>query len=271
VDEPEELAHQKVEHFSRWLQTYYRLTEILPDVQRAHDYAQWEKSVLRTAPDEVNLPADLPAILHVEVQIARERFPVATPHLSVDISASATATAVSGSALLDTVSWASLDERTAEWSASCKNSYAELSKKYEQQTDVRSLLQRLNPKLADEFDFLIQNIASPASGFQRSQNSANSMRNLLAHYKGDLWSKARNHSEQRARWALIMDRLCKFPNGSPEFRLLIRQEGVWNDLHSSLTNLTKNIKTKNTAPTDIDLLYARFLDHVQQVLALLSY
>jgi len=94
------------------------------------------------------------------------------------------------------------------------------------------------------------------------------MRNVLEHYKGDLFVRARNHLGENMTWERMAERLTFGKVGGIEHKELINQEVEWNLLQRRLSDVAKG--QKHGLVVDLQDIWTKLVDHLFTVLGIIK-
>ena len=156
-----------------------------------------------------------------------------------------------------------------QWSKEFTHPYYELQKKQSRFDVVREKIQLLDPNRVKELD-------ESANAYLTSKNDASErvkagtcMRNVLEHYKGDLFVYARKWPKENMTWKKMCSRLVINSPSGVEFETLLIQEREWSKLHSQLSTVLK--KQRPSVMLNLESLWVKLIDHLYIVLGLIDF
>jgi hypothetical protein len=123
----------------------------------------------------------------------------------------------------------------------------------------------LKPAVAQEFELAENMYQGAIGGWQDQTAAAIAMRNVLDHYKGELFERAINRPrEQKILWSVMADRLTPTSLGSLGHQQLRSEEKTWNNLQESLSKLAKNQPYRDKS---LETVHTELLDHLHTILS----
>ncbi len=266
------LATERRELLENWLRSYKQASQVVAHVDEAYQVAKWEEDVLLSAPKAADgLPwGQLEELYTGDLNDARAVFP---PMPSYDPSQTASisvAGTVSASATYGLVAQVSRlpDERARQWSVDRAARYQSLQAAAGRRDRVRSLLGKLAPRLVVQFDEAERSYRGATDAGQSQEAAAFAMRNVLEHYRGELFARARRWPKENMTWPGMAERLGYQRTGPKPHSLLLREEVVWGQLEKDLSNLGK--AQVYSGSLDLVTVHTQFLDHLFTVLTLVK-
>jgi len=154
-----------------------------------------------------------------------------------------------------------------DWIQSRINSYNDIIRELNLCDKIRDRISKIDQKLIGEFNKMENDYYSVGNNSDRTVSAGISMRNVLEHYKGILFEKARNKNEQKIKWSTMVERLAKDPKGSIFYNQLLDQEEEWKRIHKELTDYAKN---KSNDISQLQEIWFRLLIHLAVVLLLVN-
>lgn len=257
-------VEQKWEKLSTWLDNLKSAEEIAPIVNQQLEITQWEREVISNAPRSCHeVPYD-----HIKAAYDRDLESI-DRHLSKIPQFSAQAmvgTTLSTGA--DVYSYLEYTKHlphddTKQWAQKYIPQYQEIQITQQRCGQVRQLLEALKPELATEFDTAIQNYKGFMGGYKKAIDAGIALRNVLGHYKGELWERVRKPCEQKVRWHKMAARLTV---DSSARDTVLDQETKWNQLQQELSKIAK--AESNISQEELKGIFTRLVDHIMVVLNL---
>jgi hypothetical protein len=268
-DKIQRLAAERQRKLKVWLDNFEQAAEIAPHVYRAYEVTKWESEAISEAPE------------NVRGAIARELTPYYTNSLAAlgsslsampQYIASTTVSNLSAVTASATPTYAVLasfrssnDEPTQIWANRQMSIYEVIQTSFGLVERIKKLLMSLKPAIAKEFELAEDTYQGAIGGWQDRTAAAIAMRNVLEHYKGELFDRAINRPhEQKIPWSVMADRLTIASVGSPGHQQLRTEEKTWNNLQKSLSNLAKNQSYRDKS---LETVHTELVDHLHTVLS----
>jgi hypothetical protein len=168
-------------------------------------------------------------------------------------------------AITDQARW-SVVVPISEWGNRYSNEYLALQDRLKREGEVLNLLSKLKPSLGHEFKQASNDVKKCLANNISQISAGIAMRNVLEHFKGELFELARKHPrEQKLNWSKIADRLVVSGTLRDRFKI---QEKRWNQLQQRLSKLAKcHITIDNL---ELKSIFAEFIDHIYISLSLVQ-
>lgn len=273
-DELKEVKEKTLKLLQDWLSKFEEAKEVAPSIQQAYELKSWESEVLDTMPDAATeIPYDhLLEKYSMEQEFWSSNLPQMPSHDKWTLS-SGSALSVSSSVSTYQLVARALDlgdPETQLWAEKHTYQYMEMQRQQQRIAYVRSALKSLNPDRASEFDRAVETYRFWSTGWSERESVGIALRNVLEHFKGDLYEKAINRPrEQKIKWPQMAMRLAKGGANSPESKTLIAEEETWKSLHRRLTEVAKTLDTG--VATNLDMIFTEWIDHLYTVLSLVGF
>jgi hypothetical protein len=270
TDKPGDALHEYRQHLEDWLTRFEKAKEVEPLVRQAIELKRWEDEVYRTAPEAARDGAwDYTFQAYTTIlEDLRSTLPEMPDYNPANVRATTVSGSASGTIVYNYVRSTGdiCDLETQIWSKRYVTAYHTIQNTFHRAATVGLLLGKLHPNLAAEFNEVEADVLYTTMA---SEGVAIRMRNVLDHYKGELFNLAlRPPREQKCTWQIMADRLCISPVGSPPHQQLSAQEDQWKQLKQRLSDAAKNTGWKNNAYVDMTAIRTTYLDHLYTVLSL---
>lgn len=270
MSDPRKLANEKKAYISNWLSQAKTIADAVPKVQQQLQLASWEASALSDAPDEIitSLSGNLNSSLCQDLEIMKRGLPQ-MPGIDLKfLNASTGSMAVTAAdvyAITDQARW-SVVVPISEWGNRYSNEYLALQDRLKREGEVLNLLSKLKTSLGHEFKQASNDVKKCLANNISQISAGIAMRNVLEHFKGELFELARKHPrEQKLNWSKIADRLVVSGTLRDRFKI---QEKRWNQLQQRLSKLAKcHITIDNL---ELKSIFAEFIDHIYISLSLVQ-
>lgn len=271
--EPEELKYlrKKEQYLSTWLSRYSKAKDIVPDVQKDLDLTTWGIHALENRPpiaNEVPSNVDLSYYASRAYHFTRAALPMIPNYNSGMMSTASSTGIANASAIYSYVAkYADIpDSNAVDFANKQTGLYREIQAQQERPKEVRSLMQVFcTVQTLQRFDTATMSYLSSKSRAVTSIDSANSIRNTLYGFKGDLFEKARATPKENMTWVKMSQKLAK---GVKESEVLTRNEVTLTSLISGLSEILKD--RDHGSITNLDNLWTRSLDFMYTLLNLLK-
>jgi len=270
MSDPKQLSNEKKTYISNWLSQAKTIADAVPKVQRQFEVASWETSALSDAPDEIidPLSENLNSSLSKDLYIVKQALPQ-MPEINLKILNASTGSTAATAAYIYTITDQARQSDVAsinEWGSRHSNDYLSLQNQLDRESEVLNLLNELNPTLMEEFKQASNDIKKCLANTISQTNAGIAMRNVLEHFKGELFELARKHPrEQKLNWTEIADRLVEPGALRDRFKL---QEEQWNSLQQRLSRLAKGHITMDNL--ELKSIFVKLIDHIFITLSLVQ-
>jgi hypothetical protein len=273
IDKAKQIVDSNADTLSGWLQKARKVREIEPYVQQAYEQTLWQRDALHLVPNDApDLNASAVGSLDNSKHVYERSLPLINdPSFQHTNPSSFNATVISGSSdIFRYISQnaSNLQGEEKEKLNSQIGSYIVLQDKQNRVATVKFMLEKLDQRLVDEFELAERE-------FQHFKNStaeiiapAGALRNVLQHFKGQVFLRARNTPKETPNWTIMASRLVIIDFPSPEHSSLEKEEKTHGQLYGRLSDIFKG-KLAATA-TDIENIFIEVTDHFFTVLSLIK-
>jgi len=257
-------VEQKQEKLSTWLDNLKSAEEIAPIVNQQLEITQWEMGVISNAP----LICHEVPYNHIKAAEDRDlesidRYLPKIPQFSAQ-----TVVGMTPSTGADIYSYLGdpkhlLHDDTKQWARKYRTQYQEIQTTQRRRDQVRQLLEALKPGLATEFDTAIRSYEGFIGGYKGAIDAGIALRNVLEHYKGELFKRAQKSWEQNIRWNEMAVRLTVDSSAKDA---VLDQKTKWDQLKQELSEIAK--ARQNISQEELKGIFTRLVDHIMVVLDL---
>ena len=256
-----------------WLDNLETAKLAAPIIKQAYEQKLWEAESIDTMTDAAaEIPHDdLTEKYSMEQEFWKNNLPPMPYYDDSSLPTGLAMTLASASATYQFVSRTSdLGDPTTElWAQQRIQLYMYMQKKQQRISYVSNILKKLNPDLGAEFDKAVETHELASSGWVERSSAGIALRNVLEHFKGELFERAIDRPrEQKIKWSDMAMRLAKGGSAGSERQALEDTEKTWEALHRRLTDVAKNQKTG--AATNLDFIFVEWVDHLNTVLLLIN-
>lgn len=260
-------------HVKRWLDRLETANQVAPIVRQAYELITWESKAIDSMPEAASeIPHDdLLSHAYTERDLWCKSLPTMPVHNYPSLNTSGTASLASASTIYQFAILAGdlSDPSVQAWSQTYTAEYEEIQQTQMRVGAVGKLLGRLNPDRAIEFNEAVTTYQGLDTGLSDRVGVGIKLRNVLEHYKGDLFERTINRpSEQKITWVNMAARLTVGSGDGPESQMLLHAEKQWTSLHRRLTDVAKNLRSG--AATNLRTIFTEWLDHLYTVLSLID-
>ena len=147
--------------------------------------------------------------------------------------------------------------------------YLDLQQNQSRLETVAEKLEKLNPERVGELDESKNAFLAFKSDIGERIRAATCMRNLIEHYRGDLFEFARKWPRENMTWGEMASRLATNSPSSVAISLLNDREKEWGELHDQLSEVVH--KQKSGESIDLESLWVKIVDHLYIVLGLIKF
>jgi len=264
------IARQERELLERWQERFRGASRIAPVVQQAREKALWREDALSSAPPEVSFSHELERQFKTGLRSWEAVLPEMPDYDEAMVALATTSTATAtGSATYIEVERAGVQVQTSgavDWSSLFTIRYKAIQDRFGTREQVQQLLRALNPRRTAEFDTACELVEVFQGGAQPQVAAGIAMRNVLEHFKGDLWNRAKRPYEQKGfRWNVMVARLAKTGPGTVPHQTLLDQADTHGQLHDELTQVAKALQ--QVSGRQVMSLLTRLQDHLLIVLS----
>ena len=273
IDKAKQIVDSNADTLSNWLQKVRKVHEIESYVQQEYENTLWQRDALYSVPkDAPDLNASVVRSLENSKHVYERYLPsINGPSSQYTNPSSFNATVIPGSS--DTFRYISqvapnLQDNEKE-KLNCQIvSYIELQNKQHRVATVKSMLEKLDPKLVDEFELAEKEFQHFKNNTAEVIVPAGMLRNVLQHFKGQIFLKARNTHKETPNWSIMASRLVVSGAPSPEHSTLAGEERTHSQLYDRLSQIFKG--NLAATATDIENIFVEVTDHFFTVLSLIE-
>lgn len=273
IDKAKQIVDSNADTLSNWLQKVRKVHEIESYVQQEYENTLWQRDALYSVPkDAPDLNASVVRSLENSKHVYERYLPsINGPSSQYTNPSSFNATVIPGSS--DTFRYISqvapnLQDDEKE-KLNCQIvSYIELQNKQNRVATVKSMLEKLDPKLVDEFELAEKEFQHFKNNTAEVIVPAGALRNVLQHFKGQIFFKARNTPKETPNWSIMASRLVVSGVPSPEHSTLEGEAKTDSQLYDRLSHIFKG--NLAATATDIENIFVEVTDHFFTVLSLIE-
>lgn len=270
-----EVLHERLAYLTEWLNRMKHAQEKISYVQDIVERTEWELATLKGIPEdgEEFLPHDLSTIINSQMR-GNEQIKSSYPWLPFyTIEATNSTASVTVSGTTDMYSYVSrateIDEpKLQAWANKAVVEYRDIQEKQTRYEKVAEFLATFSPDRVMELETAYKAYKSAISTAGDRITAGIAMRNLLEHFKGDLFAKARIQPKENMKWETMAVRMARGGDGSVEHRELAKQETDWNSLQTRLSDVAKGQSAGLVA--DLDNIWTSLLDHLFTILGIVK-
>ena len=267
----DDYLNKTVEYLEQWLKNFEKNKQALPIIKKILKVYKWKKETLETMPDIIK--KENKKTINKQLSDSNEyNFITANllfnPLVNTDkLQTMVISSTNSSSDMLSSIGFTDYQYDT-EWAVTSIDSFKKIQEEFELCNIIKQQLGDINIDLVNDFELMESNYYNSISNLEKKVNFGISMRNLLEHYKGQLFSIAMKKYEQKIKWIDMVDRLCSFEKDSFEYNLLLKEENNWKVLHSKLSDLLKN--KIDCTENQLEIERINLLSHIFTVLSLIK-
>jgi len=273
IDKAKQIVDSNADTLSSWLQKTRKVREIEPYVQQAYEQTLWQRDALYSVPNDApDLNASAVGSLDNSKHVYERYLPLINDASSQYTNPSSfNATVISGSS--DIFRYISQNASNLQGEEKEKlnfqiGSYIVLQDKQNRVATVKSMLEKLDQRLVDEFELAEREFHHFKNSTAEIIVPAGALRNVLQHFKGQIFLRARNTPKETPNWSIMASRLVIIGVPSPEHSTLEGEEKTHGQLYGRLSDIFKG-KLAATA-TDIENIFIEVTDHFFTVLSLIK-
>ncbi|MHA1280274.1 MAG: hypothetical protein ACTSQ8_24130 [Candidatus Helarchaeota archaeon] len=265
-------AKERLAYLKEWLRRFIRTQEHVPQIQNLVERTEWEIKMLTDLPEggEEFIPPGIIGSYGVGNDFIEENFPLPPKYYLEATNSTASISVASSTDLYSVVS--RVGEIKANefqvFSGLHTSIYRDMQEKQTRFEKINNHLQQLNSDRIDEFISAREAYLAMKADVGNREAAGIAMRNVLEHFKGDLFELARKHEKENMTWDQMSKRLAKNGVGSIEHSELLRQKQKWGSLHIRLSEVAKG--QKNGLVADLDDIYTMLLDHMFTILGVIN-
>lgn len=272
-EELEKKQQEILKLLEEWLDRVKTASQIAPVVKRAYEQKVWQTKAIESMPEAATEIShdDFFTYVSDELDYWRTYLPSMPEYNEQHLYTGGTISLMSTSSTYQFVArTADLDDpETQAWAQTYKAEYIDMQRKQARIEAVRRMLARLGTERVNEFDDAVRTCEYASTGWSDKRSAGIALRNILEHFKGDLFEKAiKRPTEQKLKWEDMASRLARGGQGGQACRALLKAEQEWKSLHVRLTDVAKNLKAG--ALTDLGVIFTEWVDHLYAVLSLID-
>jgi hypothetical protein len=265
-------AEARLAYLREWLSRIKEAQDRVSDVQDMVERTEWEFKVFTELPDDAQ-EFIYPGLI--------DNYELGNKHLygTLPLPPRYTATVMSGTASVtvsgssDVYSFVSQARQIDIpdinlWSGKHIRLYKEIQETQTRFDKIKRQLGSLSVNRVKELDVAQKSYAAAISDLGERVTAGITMRNLLEHFKGDLFEKARNRPRENMTWQRMTERMSIGQVGEIEYQELINQERKWNSLQQRLSEVAKG--QRHGLVADLEDIWTKLTDHLFTVLGIIK-
>lgn len=259
----------------KYIEQVKNAVETVPMVEKNIEWADWaEKSVIKSEEEGSNLFSSVE--FDKSLTLIEDSIKGVLPNLSIDPQvvggtiggANATLSAVVFDRINGGVN--NLGNNTA-WITPLNKDYYSLQAKQNVVDEIANLLKGTG--LKEEFLKAVDKYSKVTSDISSYEEASIIMRNVIEGLKGYLFEEVRKNSrtsqsKENMKWDHISNNLAIGGTGSNQSILLLSKKGIFEDIHSNLSNIAKN--TGSDLKSLLQTYYSKWLDFLFTTLSLID-
>ncbi len=267
-----EVSKERREYLKDWLAKIKKANERIPDIQDMVEQTEWDVDMFSNMPDggEEFISPRLLIDYSKGNEFLKSNLPL-PPHYTiqtVNITSSVITSGSTGAYTTILLGSEVNDPFINQWSKEYSISYRKIQEKQSRFEKVNQYLKKINADRIDELETSRNVYLATIAGVGKKIAAGIAMRNLLEHFKGDLFEKARLWPKENMTWKLMAGRLTVNGDESFDYEALIRQKSVWTSLHNVLSDVAKN--KKQGKDIDLESVWVKLIDHLFIVLGIIN-
>ena len=257
-------AKELRDYLREFLDRNKRQTELIPEIQRAYEVANWQYQTLTAVGSAA--PTQIQQEINLRLGYALTQMKTHLPlPMDYTISLSAIANTVTGSTMSI---YAAMTDRDLQEVGAIAQTYVTdyqiLQQNHGRRVAVEKLIKENFPHLSSYFNAASNAFETAKSLADETPSAANEMRVVLDKLKGELFEKARSWPKENMTWKVMAERIGKIPDPTSGAQLIKDQEVHRDQLYSRLSQLLKKRDASNG--NELANLWALLLDHLAVVL-----
>ncbi len=263
-DDPKEMA----DYLERWLELHRKEADLVPDVQRAKEIADWQSNTWAGVRAHLSpeIRKHLERTYEEQLRQLRINLPLPTEYSRYAFSSLATGTTSSSMStyhgVLSAAQGGFLGQDVASEHLA---SYQHILDRQSRESTVRSWLLELSPRLSAPFDQAVRARLTAQSQPDQVFAAAQAIRTLLEQFKGHLLERARTQVRENMTWAEMTDRLVPASKPANEREVVRNQEKQHGHIFDRLSKIAKS--HSKVGPTVVDSIWPLVLDHLYIICA----
>ncbi len=265
------IAESNRNFISDWQKKAAEIREIEPYAQRALDVVSWQLESLNKIPN--NAPDIKPEVVE-SMYFSGEVFSKRLPEITIQtdwavVMAAVPASANSGSSM----TFEYLNEIYPQISPEEQkeilpqiNSYKLIHENQQRYGSLKDKLREMKPYLEDELETASKELQHYRNGTAEVLSPATAIRNVLQHFKGELFFKARAADKEKLKWDIMAKRIVVETPPSPEYNILKNEGHTHSNLYDKLSRILKG--NMSVSPDELGNIFIEVIDHMDTVLSL---
>ena len=263
----------RLEHLYDWLNAVNQAKDNVPYVQNMVDQANVDLQAFMQMPEdgeEFISPLTLKEYLKGNETI-KANLPVPTMLDSDSIRLTGVISTTGSTGAYEAIITAGKvdDPELNQWSHKFRHPFYEIIQNQSRLEIVTEKLEVLNPERVVELNDSINAFLAFKSDIGERVRAATCMRNLIEHYRGDLFARARKWPRENIKWNKMALRLANNNTSGVAIDTLLNQEREWKNLHDQLSKIVH--KQKPGEFIDLESLWVKLVDHLFIVLGLIDF
>ena len=265
-------AHERKTHFEEWLDRIKRAQACVPKVKDVVERTDWEINAFSDLPEGGRkiIPPEFVIDYTRKNEYLRKMFPLPQAYNYIYYDSMASISTSGSTAAYSIVSKASeINNKLIQaWSSEYTFQYRQMQEKQSRFDKVKTKLHTFNSDREDELDLAQRAYSAAVTDVGERCTAGITMRNLLEHFKGDLFEKAKQRPIENMTWEKMAKRLAINGTGSIEHSELIKQKVEWSSLHCRLSEVAKG--QKHGLVADIEDIWTKLIDHLFTILGIIN-
>lgn len=254
-----QLANERMSHLLDWLSRKKEEAKYIKVANDIVDQTGWEIKMIEHLPSSVIDKLAIPSLDTYEKQneylfdaYKIDPLPINTLAGTASISSASSTDLVSG------LVHSKID--LSPWINNEINDFIQIQEKQGRFSDVVTRFNSINPLLADELIKSRDAYISAKQNITEKTYAGIALRNVIEHFKGELFSKLPKGFRGKKKWVDMVNTLSIGTPGSIEFNTLLQLEKKYDQLHADLTGYAKNLSQPvNFTFDNIWAIYVDFL------------
>lgn len=268
-----QIAKKNKGFVSDWLKKSEQIRQFEPYAQEALDAFSWVQESLDKLPDNApDINAEVVTSLRLSGEVSSKHFPqITTPDdwgVSMTVASTTATSGTSGIFVHLNDIYPKISPKEQKKILPHIDAYKKLHKIQKKHEKLRTKLRELAPYLEDELEIASKEFQHYKNNTSEVLSPAAAIRNVLQHFKGELFFKAQKHDKDTIDWKIMSDRLVLETPPSSEYSLLKNEGTTHNRLYDKLSKILKgNIFA---TPDELGNLFIEVVDHMLMVLSLVK-
>jgi len=246
-------------HFKTWQENEKEAVKLIPTVDGIIEQTDWEIRLIEHIPDDAfeDLTFQKPSDYAMGNAYLFKNYPL-RPVSPVNTAGTASIYTASSSDFINGINHSEVD--LSPWIQSDIEKYKDIQDKQNRFTEVHTRFEKFNPLLAGELMKSRDAYISAKQNITEKTYAGIAMRNVIEHFKGELFSKLPKGFRGKKKWVDMVNTLSIGTPGTIEFSTLLQLENMYIQLHTDLTGYAKNLSQPvNFTFDNIWAIYVDFL------------